>query len=130
MTLCRHLFITIACPHDQAYAFLGDPANLPQWASGLGALRQVDGRWLAGTPDGTLTLRFSPRNPFGVLDHWVTLPDGRELYIPMRVVAHGSGCELTLTLFRQPDMDDARFEADAAWVQRDFATVKALLENR
>lgn len=40
------------------------------------------------------------------------------------------GCELTLTLFRQPGMDDARFEADAQWVMRDLEVAKALLEAR
>lgn len=129
MLTCRHLTITIACPLAKAYAFLSDPANLAQWASGLGALRPVDDRWVAETADGSLVLHFAPPNPFGVLDHWVTLPDASELYIPLRVVAHGDGCELTLALFRQPGMDDARFEADAAWVLRDLATAKALLEQ-
>lgn len=123
----RHITTTIACPLATAYAFLSDPANLPRWASGLGTLRQSDGRWQAETPDGVIGLRFCPINPYGVLDHWVTLPDGSELYMPMRVVAHGDGCELTLTLFRQPTMDDARFAADAAWVQRDLDRTGELL---
>jgi hypothetical protein len=51
-----------------------------------------------------------------VLDHWVTLPDGTEISIPLRVVANGDGAEVTLTLFRAPGMDDATFERDQGMV--------------
>jgi hypothetical protein len=53
---------------------------------------------------------------------------GVEVYVPLRVVANGDGSELTLTLFRQPQMSDDKFEADSEWVQRDLATLKRLLE--
>jgi hypothetical protein len=51
---------------------------------------------------------------------------GVEVYVPLRVVANGDGSELTL--FRQPQMSDDKFEADTEWVQRDLATLKQLLE--
>jgi hypothetical protein len=34
-----------------------------------------------------------------------------------------------LTLFRQPDMPDAKFEADAEWVKRDLLSLKALVTH-
>jgi hypothetical protein len=37
-----------------------------------------------------------------VLDHTVVLPDGTEVYVPMRVVPNGGGSEVMLVLFRQP----------------------------
>jgi hypothetical protein len=43
-------------------------------------------------------------------------------------VAKGGGCELVLTLFRQPGMSDERFAADAQWVMRDLDAAKRLLE--
>ena len=33
-------------------------------------------------------------NPYGVLNHWVTLDTGERFYNPMRVIADGDGCEL------------------------------------
>ena len=74
-------------------------------------------------------MRFSPKNDYGVLDHWVTLPDGTELSMPLRVVANGDGAEVTLTLFRAPGMDDATFERDQGMVEKDLAKLKALLES-
>ena len=74
-------------------------------------------------------IRFSEPNPFGVLDHWVHPGAGAPIYVPLRVVANGDGCELMLTLFRQPDMSDEKYEADAEWVLRDLSAAKRLLED-
>jgi hypothetical protein len=64
-----------------------------------------------------------------VLDHRVELPGGTVIYIPLRVIENGSGAEVLLTLFRQPDMDDASFARDATWVAKDLQALKALLEK-
>jgi hypothetical protein len=74
-------------------------------------------------------VRFSEPNTHGVLDHAVTLPRGVTVYIPLRVVASGSGCELVLTLFRQPGMSDEQFAADAQWVMHDLAAAKRIVES-
>jgi hypothetical protein len=47
----------------------------------------------------------------------------------MRLLQSNDACEITLTLFRQPTMTDEQFAADAAWVRRDLATLKSLLES-
>jgi hypothetical protein len=126
----RPISIGVDRPADQVYAFAHLPENFPKWAHGLGAGLTPDGdRWIAHGPDGDVHVRFSPKNDFGVLDHWVTLPDGSEISIPLRVVANGDGAEVTLTLFRQPNMDDAMFARDAGMVAKDLSTLKALLET-
>jgi hypothetical protein len=126
----RHLSIAIRCSPQQVANFVANPANLPRWASGLGAsIEQVDGQWIAQTAQGPVTIRFVEPNRFGVLDHYVTVAPGVEVYVPLRVVANGDGSELTLTLFRQPEMSDDKFEADSDWVRRDLATLKQLLES-
>jgi hypothetical protein len=125
----RPLSIGIDRPAAEVYAFAHIPENFPKWASGLGAGLTRDGdRWIAHGPDGDVHVRFSPENAFGVLDHGVTLADGTEISIPLRVVANGDGAEVTLTLFRLPGMDDATFERDAAMVAKDLSALKALLE--
>jgi hypothetical protein len=125
----RHLSIPIAQSADVAYAFLSNPASFAQWASGLGELRQVNGAWVAQTPEGPMPVRFSGANPYGILDHWVSPKEGPEIHIPMRVIANGAGCELVFTLFRQPGMDDEKFAADAEWVMRDLDKAKRILER-
>lgn len=114
----------------QAYDFLAQPENFPKWASGLArSLRRHGDEWIAETPEGRATVRFSERNTFGVLDHSVTLPRGITVYVPLRVIGKENGCELVATLFRPPDMSDERFAADAEWVRRDLNLAKRILEG-
>ena len=75
-------------------------------------------------------LRFAPPNDLGVLDHDVVLPDGTTVTNPVRVLADGDGSEVVFTLRRQPGVDDAAFEADAAAIAADLATLKRVLERR
>ncbi len=129
-TESRNLSVSIELDADAVYAFLSLPENFAKWASGLGSLHRANEQWIAEIPDGPMIVRFSERNAFGVLDHWVSPPSGAQIYIPLRVVKNGSGCELVFTLFRQPEMDQARFEADAQWVMRDLKAAKQLLEAK
>jgi hypothetical protein len=125
----RKLSVSINRSAVQAYEFLSVPENFPKWASGLaGSLRRDGENWVAETPEGRAVVRFSERNAYGVLDHAVTLPHGTTIYIPLRVVPSGNGCELVLTLFRRPDMTDEKFAADAEWVMRDLSAAKRILE--
>ena len=131
MAEVRKISVAIDRDPSEAYEFLSRPENFPRWASGLaGSLRKLDEEWIAETPEGRATVRFSERNALGVLDHSVTLPRGITVYVPLRVVPNGSGCELVLTLFRQADMSEEKFAADAQWVMRDLATAKRILEAR
>jgi hypothetical protein len=129
MAESRYLSVAIARNADEAYEFLSVPDNFPKWASGLGALRRSGGEWVTETPDGPMQVRFSARNTFGVLDHWVTPASGETLYIPLRVIRNGDGCELVLTLFRQPGMSEEKFAADGEWVMRDLMAARAILEG-
>lgn len=119
-------------------SFLADPLNFPKWATGLSTrlVSERDGddvsttacKWMAETPLGRATIRFIPENGFGMADHWVSFADRVEIYVPLRSVPNRNGAEVSLTLFRFPEMDDALFEADSDWVERDLATLKRVLE--
>ena len=126
----RLLTIGIERSYAEAYEFLARPANFALWAAGLAeTLRQEGDRWLAATPSGDAEIRFTPWNEYGVLDHWITFEDTTTVYVPLRVIANGPGCEVTLTLLRLPGMSDQKFQEDAEWVDRDLAKLKQLLER-
>ena len=130
MSESRHLSTHIARPAAEVYAFVTDPARLPEWAAGLGGrVEERDGRWFADSPMGEVEVRFAPENPFGVADHDVTLPDGQVFSNPMRVLPDGDGCEVVFTLRRQPEMTDDAFEADTTAIRTDLATLQRLLER-
>lgn len=130
MLEARTLNVSIARPPQAVYAFVAEPANLPQWAAGLGsAVRCTGRRCTVETPQGTLQVRFEKYNELGVVDHYVSPAPGVEIYVPVRVVANGAGSEVLFTLFRQPEMSAADFEHDTALVRQDLATLKHLLER-
>jgi hypothetical protein len=125
----RTLSVRINRDARDVYDFASFPENWPKWASGLGkSFRKVHGEWIAETPQGPVKVRFTMRNGFGVLDHHVKPGGGPEIYIPMRVIANGKGCEVLFTLFRQPGVSDEKFAEDAEWVMRDLTALKKLLE--
>lgn len=109
-----HLGTFVSRPPDEVYAYVADPAHLPRWAAGVTAATEV---------------RFVPANEHLVLDHDVTLPDGSVTRNPMRVLPDGDGCEVVFTLRRAPGTSGGAYDADAAAVRSDLATLKRLLEG-
>ena len=106
--------MTIERPPQEVYAFVRDARNLPKWASGL---------------DGAVKVRFVDPNPYGVLDHYVSVNSGPEVYMPMRVFPNGEGAEVLITVFRQPGVAEDAFVQDTQWVRRDLEMLKELLEK-
>ena len=126
----RILSIVIVCPPRKVYEFVSNPENLPRWAAGLcKSVRKSDSGCIADTPQGPVKIRFVEKNDFGVLDHYVKLASGVEVYVPMRVVLNGSGSEVIFTLFKTPGMSDKQFAEDADMVERDLKTLKSILER-
>ncbi|MEO3746518.1 SRPBCC family protein [Plantactinospora sp. B5E13] len=126
----RHLSVYIDRPVAEVYSFASDPANLPRWAPGLGSLVvKVDDKWFVETPEGRARVMFAPDNRYGVLDYEVLTPSGAKVYVPLRAIADGDGCEVVFTLRRTPGMTDAEFERDTALVSGDLALLKKVLES-
>jgi hypothetical protein len=126
----RHVSEWIDRPAAGVYEYASNPANLPNWAPGLGrSVENVGGQWFVETDSGRVGVAFAERNKYGVLDHEVTLPSGDVIYNPMRVVRHGDGCEVVFSVRRLPDMSDEDFARDAGLVQADLTRLKHVLEG-
>ena len=130
MMSSRTLSASIRCSPGKVYEFVTNPQNLPKWAQGLGqSVRKQGPDWIVDTPQGPMKIRFANQNRFGVMDHYVTTPSGVEVYVPMRVLANGSGSEVVFTLFRLPDMSDEKYAEDMQLVERDLRGLKDILEE-
>lgn len=129
--LARILHTTIDRNWREVYAFASDPKNMPLWAAGLAnGLVQDGDEWIGdGGPIGKIRVRFAGENPFGVVDHTVTLESGARFENALRVVANGDGAEVMFVLLRHAGVNDAAFEADAAAITNDLSALKALLED-
>lgn len=126
----RHLSIGIERPVDEVYAYVSDPSNLPEWASGLSSgISLIDGRWVADSPMGQVEVEFAPPNDFGIADHTVTLPNSEVFSNPMRVIENDGGSEVVFTLLRMPGVTPTDFDRDAATVAADLRALKRRLER-
>jgi uncharacterized protein YndB with AHSA1/START domain len=132
MTLpALQISVSIDRPAKDVYDYAANPENLTKWASGLSqsTVKREGQWWVAESPMGQVKIQFAEKNAFGVMDHDVMLPSGEVFHNPMRVVKNGSGSELIFTLYRQPQMDDAAFEADAEMIRQDLKAIKKILER-
>ncbi len=129
-TIC----VSIERPYDEVYEFLATPENLFTWASVLGtryhAVTPLE--WVVEEPAhaaSPITLRFTPRNPYGVLDI-TTLIAGKVVYeTPARLLRQDHGAVIVLSLLqREADTDEA-FQSELEWTKSDLLTVKTLLES-
>ena len=121
--------LTISRNWVDLYETIWKPDYFPKWASGLvqSELEQEGNVWKASGPEGEIRVRFTDHNPFGVMDHFIDTGFGKEVYVPMRVVANEEGAEVMITVFRQPLMSDEKFARHVAWVTRDLQTLQTLL---
>ena len=127
----RTFSVSIRLEWKALYERIWHPSVFTQWAAGLAnsELRQHGETWLADGSDGPITIRFTPHNPFGVMDHVVDPGDGSEIHVPLRIVQNGDGAEVMLTLFRQPGMSNEQYDADIKLINRDLRSLKALFER-
>jgi hypothetical protein len=79
---------------------------------------------------GRVTVDFAERNGLGALDHVVTLPPGKSVYNPVRVIPDGDASEVVFTLRQRPGMTDVQFNQDADAVRADLDALKHILEAR
>lgn len=128
MLRSRTVSISIAVPPDRVIAYISDPANLPEW-SFFASVTETPSGWVATTPGGgSVGIRFDVSETHGVVDHFVAPPGRDEIHVPMRVVPNGPGSEVLFTLFQMPAMSDEDFARDAAVVEEDLASLRAILE--
>lgn len=128
----RHVSRLVARPWREVYDYAADPRNLVHWAAGLATASLTpagDGSWLASSPFGEVTVRFTEPNDLGVLDHTVRMPDGTEVLNPMRVLPHEVGAEVVFSVRRRAGMSDEEVAGDAALVATDLETLRGLCEG-
>jgi hypothetical protein len=126
--------IPIERAYEPAYAILSDPRNFPLWSPVLESrfeLRGNDGLdWLVDLPTGTAILRFSPANPFGVLDYTIIPEDGSGARsTALRLLRNGEGCELVGQFFQQPGQSDEAFASYVDWARTDLMVLKSVVES-
>jgi hypothetical protein len=125
----RTFSIELPTSRDQAFRYISDMNNLPDWAPGFCTqLKRVNGKLIAQTPMGDLYLRVNADAATGVIDMYanpredgndhlstrlVTTPDGRTLYVVM--------------FFRDAGLSDDEYALHCASVERDLVSIRQRL---
>lgn len=125
----KTLSITIRCAPEKVYAYASNPLNLPHWAPAFClSVHKVNEDWIIQSPAGPMKVRFVEPNPYGILDHTVTVMADVEVFVPMRVFSNGNGSEVVFTIFQEPYRSDTEFAQDVGMVERDLQTLKKRME--
>lgn len=131
MTEARTVSISIARSADDVYAYLAEPARIPEWSEFITKIRRDGDQWIATTATGEQsTMIFVPKNHHRVLDHDVIVSPTLTVHVPIRVLRNGEGSEVIFTIFRLAGMDDAAFAKDIAMVETDLRGMKRVLEGK
>ena len=131
MTESRTISMSIKRRPAEVYEYLADPANFPKWSVFIKEIRKEGSEWIATTPESTVRIRFTPRNEFRILDHYVTVSPQIQMYVPMRVLANPENdSEVIFTVFRLPGMSDEQYKDDIEMVLADLTGLKRVLENK
>ena len=134
MLKSRVFTIPIHRKYDAVYGFLSEPANFSLWGgsepgSEMTHLGGTD--YLVDLPRGRRVMRFTPVNEFGVLDYEVFLEgETKGPVTPVRLHPNQEGCELVVTWFQHPGVDDELFASEAEWAYADLLRMKAYIEAR
>ncbi|MCD7034091.1 hypothetical protein LRR81_07585 [Metabacillus sp. GX 13764] len=121
--------ISINRPAEKVYEYLYDLSHFPNWVSYCSSIREEESGWVMETPYCQSAISVAERNSYFILDH-VTVPaPGVEIHDAMRVIPNGSSCEVFLTGFQMPGMDDEKFAEGVLTGKKDLETLKEILEG-
>ncbi|HET7854640.1 MAG TPA: hypothetical protein VFM04_09315 [Candidatus Methylomirabilis sp.] len=87
-------------------------------------------KWGAEVLCCAVKVRFTRKNDFGIVDHYVNPGPDVEVFVPMRVVPNGHGSEVIFTVFQPGDMSDEKYAEDIRWVEQDLKALKGIMERR
>lgn len=126
----RTINISISSEPQVVYDFVSNLENLPRWApETFPSIKEMNEEWVVETQQEKIKVVLAERNNFGILDHYVKLTSGVEIYIPMRVVKNADGSEVMLTVFQTPEMTDEVSTKDVGTVEKDLNHLKVSIEE-
>lgn len=125
--------IELQIDKKRAFAYIADPANLPQWTSAFAAVS--DGSAVLRTPNGEVEICLSAPSSEeqGTIDWIMTFPDGSVASAFSRLVPIDSkSCAFTFVLTPPPvplEQLEGALEAQSQTLTEELNKLKELLEH-
>ena len=125
--------IDLDVPRSKAFAFIADPAQLPNWTNAFASV--TDGQAVMRTPDGEVAIDLSVQASaeHGTIDWRMTFPDGSVASAFSRVVQIGGDrCILSFLLTPPPvplEELEGALDAQSRTLTEELHRLKDLLEH-
>ena len=123
--------VTIDAPPDTVFSFVADPENLPRWAVGFCRSIRQDGdtgRWIAGTAQGEIPIRFDSDERAGTIDFYFNPTAKLEVGAFSRVIPNGAGSEYIFTQFQVAGMTAEIFEAQVRALTEELQVLRGIIQ--
>jgi hypothetical protein len=123
----RTFAIALEASRAEAFAYLSSIDNLPRWATAFcrELKRRADGSCRVMTPEGEIDFRIAADAASGTIDMYGGPTPERMACWPSRVVERPGGKSLYLfTLFQQPGMAEAAFDAQCRGFDAEIANLR------
>jgi hypothetical protein len=127
------LSVRIACPAEEAYRFIADPATMPQWAiQNVKAIRPMGlNEWEIQTPRGAGKLIPRSDQTSAILDHEFVDPKEGSWEVSGRIVPAGAKDSVyMITLVKPPYMPEEAFRQGMPLVEEELQTMRRILEKQ
>lgn len=125
--------IELQVPSERAFAYLADPARLPEWASAFARVR--DGRALLRTPQGEMEIELDveAHDAAGTVDWRMRFPDGSVARAFSRLVPGGAAsCIYSFVLMAPPvplEQLEGALEAQSRTLAEELGTLRRILKR-
>lgn len=125
----KNIHVSINKPAKEVYQYVANPENFPKWVAFIKSIKKEGNFWVGDSDLGNIKIKWAPENEWGILDHYVTLPNGETVFNPMRIISNDKGSELIFTLFWMPGRSEKEFSEDAQAVAADLNKLKEIMEQ-
>jgi hypothetical protein len=121
----RTATVTLPVSSAEAFAYLADAENLPDWATEFAReLKVVDGKHKVVNGLGEFFFEIRADEKTGVIDMYAGPTEDAMAVFPTRIVSLGERVSaFVFTMFQQPGQPDEQFEGQYESLQRELAFV-------
>lgn len=119
--------VTLEAPFAKAFAYLSNPAHLPEWANVYCQhIERSSDEWIAQTVIGRLGIRYQCDRASGTIDIVSIMEPGMEDTAYTRLIPNGTGSEFLFTFFRSDDMTDEIFDSQRWGLREELRSLRAI----
>ena len=125
--------IEIAAPYEEAFRFIADGGNLPQWAEAFASVEADRARMRTPQGEAEVRLRIEEDVRFGIVDWFLTFPDRSTASANSRLTRGSGGGLVYVFVLNAPTLPlealEGALQEQSKTLARELQRLKTVLEN-